>query len=483
MVTPVPAVNARQAIPAITAPRAGTVRVAFAELAGVDLDDGKCLLRTKVRVVDLPGGHPATLDQLELQGTGTADRCVPATGDSLLAPLLLAAGADGADTVVWTKLAFEDFTAKTLARHRGPGAGWVVNEPAERVGADVVGERLLGGPGAPAAVVRSEQGRALATRGADGTWTAPEPVFGFDQFDAARTGRGTIAFAFTDGARLRARVFDPATGLGDTDTLGTAVPEDAVLAAGGDQEGDAVALVNRRGDGGFRLSTFGYDAAGPRVTALTLPERPVAGTSAIFSATGFDVWSGSVTDATWDFGDGAVETGLPRPHAYATGGRKDVTVRLRDAAGNETSASAALDVADAPAPPGPVVVPAPTTPPPPRDVRAPRLTDVFVTPRHPHGDPVGLLQFTTDEAGTLRIALTKEARGVRRGGRCVVVTRPRGKTCTRTLARRTVTKTVAAGAGRAGLPRLSNGTWRLRATVTDAAGNQSRERSLTVRVH
>ncbi len=73
-------------------------------------------------------------------------------------------------------------------------------------------------------------------------------MFGFDQFDAARTGRGTIAFAFTDGARLRARVFDPATGLGDTDTLGTAVPEDAVLAAGGDSEGDAVALVNRRGD-------------------------------------------------------------------------------------------------------------------------------------------------------------------------------------------------------------------------------------------
>ena len=116
-------------------------------------------------------------------------------------------------------------------------------------------------------------GRALATRGADGTWTAPEagvrlrPVR--RRAHRRRDGRVRVG---QRGAHVRARVFDPATRLGDTDPLGTAAPSD-VLAVGGDAEGDAVALVSRRGDAGFRLSTFGYDAAGPRVTALALPER------------------------------------------------------------------------------------------------------------------------------------------------------------------------------------------------------------------
>jgi hypothetical protein len=50
------------------------------------------------------------------------------------------------------------------------------------------------------------------------------------------------------------------------------------------------------------------------------------------------------------------------------------------------------------------------------------------------------------------------------------------------VARRTVTRTVAAGAGRVALPRISAGTWKLRASVTDAAGNTSNQRALTVRV-
>jgi hypothetical protein len=71
---------------------------------------------------------------------------------------------------------------------------------------------------------------------------------------------------------------------------------------------------------------------------------------------------------------------------------------------------------------------------------------------------------TTSEPGRLKLTL-----------RCV----GSGAKCRRA---RTVTRTVSAGTGRVSLPSLRPGTWTATATVTDAAGNASRARSLRLRV-
>ena len=97
--TPVPATNAPPAAPAITAPRAGRCgsrspswRAPASTTASACSD--------KVRVVDLPGGHPAvTLDQLDA-GHGHRGPLRSRDRHTLLAPLLLGTGAAGADTVV-----------------------------------------------------------------------------------------------------------------------------------------------------------------------------------------------------------------------------------------------------------------------------------------------------------------------------------------------------------------------------------------------
>ena len=116
-------------------------------------------------------------------------------------------------------------------------------------------------------------------------------------------------------------------------------------------------------------------------------------------------------------------------------------MRLRDEVGNETSATATVDVAA------------------PRDVRAPRVSDVFVTPERLDSARAGVLHLTVDEAGRARVVLTKDSRDGER---------------------LTVTKDLVAGEQRITLPRLSAGRWDLRVVVTDAAGNASRPGELSL---
>jgi hypothetical protein len=107
---------------------------------------------------------------------------------------------------------------------------------------------------------------------------------------------------------------------------------------------------------------------------------------------------------------------------------------------------------------------------------------VSIIPVHPRAGRPTSLAFTIDEGGRLDVTLAKVAAGVRSDGRCVERGRRRGPHCTRTLARRGVSRSLAAGPQRVRLPRLSAGIWTVAATVTDAAGNPSRARHLRIRV-
>jgi hypothetical protein len=491
LVTPVPFSGAPQFSPALSVPTPDAAHVAFLER---DTQEGEvgwpCTLLSKIREVDVPAaGAPGpvfTLDRFEAHGTVVEGGCALAEGEQAIGPVLIATDAAGADTVAYTRLAANRLT--TLARHRARGTAWpAIAWPAEPVATDTIAEKLIGGAGDPVFSGRTGARKVVTTRTPDGAWTEPATLvefLGTRFYGATRTSAGTTAFAWIDEDELVGRVLAGGA-LQAPVKIAPATEEDALVALGSDGEGDAVALTSRGIDDRASQHAYGYDAAGPRLTRLDLPDHPVAGAALSFSADGVDVWTGRPAAVFWAFGDGGTGFGFTRAHAYDSSGHRTITVHLTDAAGNLSEATAGLDVGAAPPWPPPVATPgapapatpgAPAPPPPaatPADLRAPRLRDVSAR--------AGLVRLTTDEAGTARVELTKRARGVRgRDGRCVRATR-RGTACTRTLARRTVTKAIGAGARRIALPLLSVGTWRVRVTVTDAAGNASRPALRTVR--
>ena len=136
-----------------------------------------------------------------------------------------------------------------------------------------------------------------------------------------------------------------------------------LLGVGGDAEGNGVALFGRE-DG--VLTASGYDAAPPRIASLSVPSDGIAGDPLDFAATGLDVWSGRVTDVTWDFGDGERASGAALRHAYADAGARVIEATLRDAVGNASSGFAVTTI-DAPiAVPTIIPTPAGSPPSPPR---------------------------------------------------------------------------------------------------------------------
>ena len=204
---------------------------------------------------------------------------------------------------------------------------------------------------------------------------------------------------------------------------------------------------------------------------------------------------GRRSPATWDFGDGGTAQGLGVEHAYTSGGERTVRARLADATGNVTTVSRALTITGSPQ--QPEAKPAPS---PPRgtpdggaapggdaaaksDRRAPAVRKLSFAPRHPRAGRRLALVVNSDEPGQLEFAVRKVARGVRRSGRCVVGSHSPGPRCTRTLIAHDGSLPLTSSTQRVRLPRLTAGTWTVTATVTDAAGNVSRVRHLTVRVN
>ena len=131
---------------------------------------------------------------------------------------------------------------------------------------DVVAESLVGGRGAPAVVLRTGEGESVATRGAGGAWTPPAPLALAAPL-GARTGAGTVVFAWLEGAHVLARVLGADGGLGEPQTLADGDPGSAVLGVGGDDDGDAVALYSQPGN---RLQMSRYDA-GREIAAPSAP--------------------------------------------------------------------------------------------------------------------------------------------------------------------------------------------------------------------
>ena len=228
----------------------------------------------------------------------------------------------------------------------------------------------------------------------------------------------------------------------------------ALLAAGGDAEGNAAVVYTEPSGLAARLLLSGYDAAGPRL-AVTAPDRGLVWQPLAFSVAGRDVWSGPLKTAAWDFGDGATAAGLSVTHAFGLAGPRTVRVRGEDGVGNATTAAREVTIVPTPAP---APTPTPTPTPPPGDTRPPVVSDLAISPIPPLAGRPATLRLRSDEAGRLDVTLVRGA------------------------VRRTITRPIGAGLQRVSLGRLAAGSWRITAAVTDAVGNASIPRLLVVRV-
>jgi hypothetical protein len=185
-----------------------------------------------------------------------------------------------------------------------------------------------------------------------GAWGTPERVGDVGNGDAfpqaALTADGTAVAAWGDGpsgsavARASHRA---AGGTWTQQAIGTAAEGAAVLLdVVADGLGDAVTAWREPGG----VQAAGFDGAGPRFTAFSLPSGPA--TQALpFSAAAEDNWSG-VAGISWLFGDGSGAPGATTSHAYGAPGSYTATAIATDAVGNATPLSGTVAVGAAPTP-------------------------------------------------------------------------------------------------------------------------------------
>lgn len=114
-------------------------------------------------------------------------------------------------------------------------------------------------------------------------------------------------------------------------------------------DGNAIASYGREVVGGsgseYSGRVAGFDATGPQLRELAVPNQGSALTPLKFSVAPLDLWSPFST--RWEFGDGGVADGNSVAHAYAAPGAYTIRVTSTDAVGNATSESRTINVSAA----------------------------------------------------------------------------------------------------------------------------------------
>lgn len=261
-----------------------------------------------------------------------------------------------------------------------------------------------------------------------------------------------------------------------------------------DGQGDAVAIWQLL-DGQYIPELAGYDAVGPALVGLSVPDRGAAGVPLSFSVSPRDVWS-PLAATSWSFGDSGTASGTAVAHTFTTGGEHLVTVTASDAVGNTSSASRSIAIA-APAP-----APAATEGPVVSHLRQShrrwreggKLARISVGSRHGRGGkgrhrpPVGTsFTFSLNHSAKVGFSFARHLPGRKAGRRCVPQTRRnrRHRAC-----RRIATRGNLAVAGKKGpnrvrfegrlsrTKRLGPGRYTLTIIASDAAGRRSAPRRL-----
>jgi hypothetical protein len=210
-----------------------------------------------------------------------------------------------------------------------------------------------------------------------------------------------------------------------------------------------------------------------------------------YSATAVDVWS--PTSIGWAFGDGTIASGDAGSKAYAAQGNYTATATATDAVGNSTQETRAIAVAGGEPPPAGGLL----------DKTPPVFLSASVKPKTFAVDPNGAaeqLVAASAKGTTFSYALSEPARvvfsvdrtiqGRKVGRKCrkQTPTNRKGKRCRlrTTVGRFAKPSTTGPNkkkfSGRMGKRRLKPAAYRVLLIATDAAGNKSPAKVLTIRV-
>ncbi|HEX4008685.1 MAG TPA: PKD domain-containing protein [Solirubrobacteraceae bacterium] len=290
---------------------------------------------------------------------------------------------------------------------------------------------------------------------AGGTWQGPvdvsptgtsgPPQLAFDASgDAVAVWlQGTGSTTFDAAAATRAAgatAWQPPTEISSSTT---AMPLPAPTVAA-DPAGDAAAIWTES-DGSYGVvQAAGFDASGPQLDELSIPETGTTGAPVRFAVSPFDIWS-AIASTKWAFGDGTSGTGAGVTHTYARAGTYTISVVSTDAVGNAGHAAGAIRIRTAT-----------------RSVAAPSLTGVSeshrtwreggkratVTRRAAGRAPVGTtFSFAVNEVARVTFAFTQTVTGrkVSRKCRALAPSNRRRPACRLTVTRATLSYTVKAG--------------------------------------
>ena len=145
-------------------------------------------------------------------------------------------------------------------------------------------------------------------------------------------------------ALIQAAARPPGLGFGApaslTQALGGLAPSPRVAI---DAAGDGIAVWLRGGVPQWAA----YDAAGPQLRSLAIPDTGSTDADVVFGVAPVDVFSG-ISSTTWDFGDGTGASGASVAHRYAAAGTYMVTVRSEDGIRNASVSTRPITITTPP---------------------------------------------------------------------------------------------------------------------------------------
>jgi len=294
--------------------------------------------------------------------------------------LALAAGADGDVVIAWRDAGY--FCSGTCsygvahAVARTPEGAWGAPERISDLAANTGKVRVAVDAGGDATVAWTYENPTdtslhYADRGRDdATWTAgaldlpgyaglKPSVPGFE-LDVNDAGDAVAAWTIDQngGGQAFAHAMAsvrPAGGAWELETLEHSATRDPVLrnaTAAVDADGNVLAgwQANGSSPSSYAARTAIFDAAGPRITAATVPDGGQVGQELSFSVQASDI-SGPLADedVAWTFGAGqGGATGMAVTHTYDAPGTYTVSVQATDASGLSTTRTWPVVISDAP---------------------------------------------------------------------------------------------------------------------------------------
>ncbi|HEX4805843.1 MAG TPA: PKD domain-containing protein [Conexibacter sp.] len=329
-----------------------------------DASGGALVGWTAQRTAD-PTAYPVQTNALGGGGWATVPTDLDPGDGNARSPLRLVGVGGGDVAATWFETDATPTT--TLLGALRSGGTWTIAPVTTDVAPACVPLQALGADSGGATVAWQPQSSLGldSVRLTTGGWEPRVPVFpdsptSTETVSAAAIDHGTVAFVAHDpvggsDSLLASRRQGDGTWSRPADLL-DAAPAGTSLAdpdVATDGAGDALASWTATDGGGARsVAAAAFQAAGPRLSGVSVPSGGAAGVTLAVSAQALSTFA-TVAQVAWDFGDGSAPVaGASASHVYAHGGSYTVTVTATDSVGNATQATRQVTVVQEPPPPG-----------------------------------------------------------------------------------------------------------------------------------